>query len=266
MQASASYSKVTVVRLLNSMIEFVKILLLTVYNLIASSLRQDSVSQHGGKIDDQANVLSNVSNTMNRGFIQQSNYIIRCLRLVECKLVQATLIFERRPIITLVGQKLNSSFLRTVSTKAIAPISVQDQSNKQLYNTLFNKQLYNTLFKTVRCRLGVVPKVLPSGKDRNRIYEEVFKEQMALVRLAQKHGLQSKELFKKQLLLLRSLNFRIVALDKLSKSPGSNTPGIDGVSLSNSELRNKILVELLTQLRDHAYHPNKYSASPVKRV
>lgn len=98
------------------------------------------------------------------------------------------------------------------------------------------------------------------------ISEKVFAEQAELVKLAQKHGLRSEKVFKQQLILMRSLNFRTKAIDSISKSPGSKTAGIDNVSLAEPKTTQEILRNLLAALREYAYHPNKYSASPVKRV
>ena len=59
------------------------------------------------------------------------------------------------------------------------------------------------------------------------------------------YGLHSNELFKKQLIFFNSLFFRRVAIDKLSKSSGSKTPGVDNIKLVGNKKDNNLLSELL---------------------
>jgi hypothetical protein len=50
---------------------------------------------------------------------------------------------------------------------------------------------------------------------------------MELVRLVETFGEYSNQVMDFQVLLINSLFFRIAAIDKLSKSSGSKTPGVD---------------------------------------
>ena len=56
---------------------------------------------------------------------------------------------------------------------------------------------------------------------------------MELVRLADIYGINSEIVHKEQLVLSESLFFRITAIDKLSRSRGSKTPGVDKISFSS---------------------------------
>ena len=60
--------------------------------------------------------------------------------------------------------------------------------------------------------------------------------------------------------------FRIVAIDKLSKSSGSKTPGVDNIKLVGNKKDNNLLSELLKLTRLQIKTSHKYKASPVKRV
>lgn len=87
-----------------------------------------------------------------------------------------------------------------------------------------------------------------------------------MVNLANVYGFYSNELFKKQIILFNSLFFRIVAIDKLSKSSGSKTPGVDDLKLIGSKKDKKQLLELVESTRLLVKNPHTYKASPVKRV
>ena len=107
----------------------------------------------------------------------------------------------------------------------------------------------------------------PDNKTLNIIRKEVFKQQLELVSLANIYGLHSNELFKKQLIFFNSLFFfRIVAIDKLSKSSGSKTLGVDNIKLVGNKKDSNLLSELLKSTRLQIKTPHKYKASPVKRV
>jgi len=68
---------------------------------------------------------------------------------------------------------------------------------------------------------------------------------MELVSLADIYGLHSEKVYKQQLLLVNSIFFRIIAIDKLSKSAGSKTPGINKVCLTSKKEDVKLYVELV---------------------
>jgi hypothetical protein len=59
------------------------------------------------------------------------------------------------------------------------------------------------------------------------IHKQVFYEQINLVRLAQKYGLKCYKVYDYQYKLVKSKNFRIVAIEKLFKSMGLKILDID---------------------------------------
>ena len=202
------------------------------FNLLCSSIQLQEFSIiHGGKIREKANALCNTRDSIN--FMLNK---IRCT-IQYCK-----------------GQKLNS-----LSLKENLPFykryysTVKDES--KLEKTAIKRQLENNdKFNW------------PENKTLNIIRKEVFGQQLELVSLANVYGLHSNELFKKQLILFNSLFFRIVAIDKLSKSSGSKTPGVDNINLVGNKKDNNLLSELLKSTRLQIKTPHKYKASPVKRV
>lgn len=106
----------------------------------------------------------------------------------------------------------------------------------------------------------------PDNKTLNIIWKDVFKQKLELVSLANIYGLHSNELFKKQLIFFNSLFFRIVAINKLSKSSESKTLGVDDTELVDNKKDNNLLSELLESTRLQIKTPYKYKASPVKRI
>ena len=201
-------------------------------NLFYSSIQlQESSRIHGGKIRKEANALSDRRDSIN--FMLNK---IRC-PLQYCK-----------------GQKLNSQSLKE--------------------NLPFYKRYYSTVKDELKLEIAAIKRQLknnnkfnwPDNKTLNIIRKEVFKQQVELVSLANIYGLHSNELFKKQLIFFNSLFFRIIAIDKLSKSSGSKTPGVDDTKLVGNKKDNNLLFELLKSTRLKTKNPYKYKASPVKRI
>jgi hypothetical protein len=58
---------------------------------------------------------------------------------------------------------------------------------------------------------------------------------MELVRLANIYGINSEIVHKEQLVLSKSILFRIAAIDRLSRSSGSKTPGVGKISFSKKK-------------------------------
>jgi RNA-directed DNA polymerase len=106
----------------------------------------------------------------------------------------------------------------------------------------------------------------PINKTISIIEKEVFESQVALVKLAEECGADKKRLYKQQNILFRSLNYRILAVHKVSQLNGSQTPGCDGISLKTTTENGSVLTTLLEQCKEFAYHPNRYYVKPVKRV
>ena len=141
-------------------------------------------------------------------------------------------------------------------------------------NLPFYKRYYSTVKDESKLKITAIKRQLknnnkfnwPDSKTLNVIRKEVFKQQVELVSLANVYGFYSNALFKKQQILFNSLFFRIVAIDKLSRSSGSKTPGIDNVKLVGNKKDNNLLSELLESTRLQIKNPYKYKSSPVKRV
>lgn len=204
-----------------------------VYDVLFSSLWQENNSIHGGKINKKANDLGNAKYTgkhSNRSTIWG------------------------QPRIVNIGQKLNSLYLNKTSLNQVRHYSTIKEESKlsvaEIKRLLIDNDILNW----------------PNNKVLGRIYQEVFKKQMNLVKLADTYGVYSEEVYKEQLVLSKSLFFRIVAIDKLSKSPGSKTPGVDKVFFSNRKEDIDKYITLVKWLRDLIKDSNSYKAKPIRRV
>ena len=93
----------------------------------------------------------------------------------------------------------------------------------------------------------------PSPEELRLVRERVFAEQVKLAEWAMENGAQSELVGKKQLILIRSLDFRIMAVDSTSISHGRNTPGIDGLIFDPQAKTN--MVEALRDLSGYKCHP-----------
>lgn len=214
---------------------FREILNLVNFNLSCSSSEiQEYNRLHGGKICEKANAFSNTKDTINYTF--RGKCIIKWPRVEH------------------IGQKLNSQCLKE--------------------NSLYSKRYYSSVRDESKLNVTMVKRQLknsnsliwPDYKMLGIIRKEVFKQQMELVNLADIYGLYSNELFKKQELLCNSLFFRIMAIDKLSKSSGSRTPGIDKIRLTSNKKDKSLYLKLLESIRYKVKYPHTYKASPIKRV
>lgn len=190
-------------------------------------MNPESCRIYGGKIHEKANALSNFKDTMDKGAF-----------LKPC---------QAWPRVIHIGEKQNSLCLRKNVLKLCYHSSARDES------------------KIKRQLLGEVTLKWPNSKKLSEIRKDVFKQQLGLVRLAEKHGLKSKEVYKKQKILFNSLSFRIVAVDKLWKSNGSRTAGVDGMKMGRKKDPD-LLVRFLNAIRQITRNPSRYKASPVKRV
>lgn len=211
----------------------IKLLNLVIYNLPYSKILFSEYRRvYGGKIREKANALSNVKDTTK----------------------QKKVSFPRRsitwPRFKHIGEKLNSLGLRknALNNRGYHS-SVRDESIKLVKRQLKESNMLEW----------------PDSKKLGIIRKDVFKQQLSLVRLAETYGLHSNALFKKQKTLLNSLFFRIVAIDKLSKSEGSRTSGIDGIRITNKKNPN-LYLDLLQSIRHEAKNPYNYKASPIKRA
>jgi len=90
----------------------------------------------------------------------------------------------------------------------------------------------------------------------------VREEQKKLVELAQKNGgINSPIVFKQQRRLVLSLNFRLLAVQKVISNAGGKTPGLD-----HSLIPTEKNWQMADKLRDHVQNPEKYQPKPVRRV
>jgi retron-type reverse transcriptase len=101
-------------------------------------------------------------------------------------------------------------------------------------------------------------------KDFHEITNKVKAKQFELVRLAELKGLRSKEVQDFQILLAKSLDFRLHALDLLKNKNGSQTAGVDKMTLTYNDT--ETLYELNKFLRDTLKKPAQYKPQPIKRV
>ena len=209
---------------------YLKILNIINSNILYSSNNlQEYTRIHGGKISEEANALGNTRDT-------RSKYI------------------KQWPKNRQIGQKLNSQGLKEnlFNFKRYFS-SVADESKINLKKIKRQIKENNTL-------------IWLDNKLLSEIRKEVFKQQLELVNLAIIYGLYSKEVYKKQVILFKSLFFKIMAIDKLSKSSGSRTLGGDGIKLTSNKKDKNLYFILLNSINNKIKHPQMHKASPVKRV
>ena len=101
-------------------------------------------------------------------------------------------------------------------------------------------------------------------QEFQEISDKVKAKQFELVRLAELKGLTSKEVKDFQILLAKSKNFRLHALDLLRKNNGSQTAEVDKIILTYND--SETFYELNEFLRDILKKPFLYKPQPIKRV
>ena len=205
------------------------------FNLSYSSINIQVYDRiHGGKISEKANALSNVKDTIN--YVLRDKCIIKWPRDVH------------------IGQKLNSRCLK------------ENFINSKRYYSSVKDESKITLKKIKRQLKDNSMLAWPDNKTLGQIRKEVFKQQLELINLADIYGLRSQEVYKKQKILFNSLFFKIIAIDKLSKSNGAKTPGVDNIKLTSYKKDKDLYRKLLESLNHKIKQPHTYKASPVKRV
>ncbi len=160
----------------------------------------------------------------------------------------------RRPRDVNIGQKLNSRSLKENLIKSRRYYFPVKDESKITFKKI-KRQLKDNNMLT-----------WPDNKTLGLIRKEVFKQQLELINLADIYDLYSKEVFKKQKILFNSLFFKIMAIDKLSKSNGAKTPGVDNIKLTSNKKDKDLYLKLLESINNKIKHPHIYKASPVKRV
>lgn len=187
----------------------------------------------GGKIAEKANVLGNAKNT---GYLSRAS-----------KMKSQGLISGRSP--------LNSVCLNMVSRKFS---SGRKSSAKDLVSKGMNRPELSSLSNI---------KSLNLNQDENAltIRDKVELKQKELVKLAEKHGIFHTKVQEAQILMVRSLLFRLHAVNLIAKKAGSQTPGVDNEIFDKKDYIQSE-TQLVEWLRSMVYHPNKYRPKPVKRV
>lgn len=214
---------------------YLRILNIVNFNLLCSSNNlQEYIRIHGGKISEEANALGNARDTLSN--VCRGKYIKQWPR-------------DRH-----IGQKLNSLCLKEnlFNFKRYFS-SVKDESKISFKKIKRQMKENNTL-------------IWPDNKLLTEIRKKVFEQQLELVNLANIYGLYSKEVYKKQVILFNSLFFKIMAIDKLSKSRGFRTSGVDNVKLTCNKKDKDLYLRLLDSINDKIKHLQTYKVSPVKRV
>nr|YP_008475173.1 hypothetical protein [Candida labiduridarum]AGS44482.1 hypothetical protein [Candida labiduridarum] len=209
-------------------------ILYIVFDLVSSSVQQEDISINGGKISKKANVLGNARNTGCYSYRRRT--------------------IDYQPKSVLLGEKLN---LRCLNKNYL--------TNVRHYSTIKDKpKLSNTVVKRLIMKNGVLN--WPDNKTLSFIDREVFKEQMELVKKAESYGTHSNEVYQQQILLCKSLYFRIMAVDKLSKSTGSRTAGIDNIAFTKKNENIKDYIELVEWLKIIIDNPELYKSDPIRRI
>lgn len=99
-----------------------------------------------------------------------------------------------------------------------------------------------------------------------------MQDQIELVNLAETNGIYHESVKERQLELMRSVKFRIMAVHKVAGNKGAGTPGVDGKCFplhnggGESKDKEKACWEMVETLRTIIRHPRKYKATPVRRV
>jgi retron-type reverse transcriptase len=206
-------------------------LLIKGYKMLSSrtnytqTLGKNIVNKDGGKIAEKANANGNSLDTKLRfGLIKTDIRLLNSVRL---------------------NQVSNLNCVRSYST----------DSNSNSYSNS-NSQSILDRKKTLLAELTI--------KDFHEITNKVKAKQFELVRLAELKGLRSKEVQDFQILLAKSLDFRLHALDLLKNKKGSQTAGVDKMTLTYND--GETLYELNKFLRDTLKKPAQYKPQPIKRV
>jgi RNA-directed DNA polymerase len=147
--------------------------------------------------------------------------------------------------------------------------------NSELHKRFSNNYCLNTRFysssrdpieaMTLDSEKGGSIIIWPTNAELAEMKIKVFKKQQAFVEKAtiSDHNIESIQ--KEQLIMARSLLFRIVAVDLIIHSTGSQTPGIDGESISTKTektIKQKYVEWLALIVKEKL----TYIASPVKRI
>lgn len=201
------------------------------YPLFSIGLNFECIGLHGGKISEKANALGNACDTLRKN---KSDYFGR----------------QRPELHT--GQKLNSVCLNKVKLQFVRYYSVA--------SNLFLTKVYER-----RYQRGIDLDIKwPSCVTIEEIHKQVFYKQTNLVRLAQKYGLKCYKVYDYQDKLVKSKNFRIVAIEKLFKFIGTQILDIDFRLWESGFNIKRLKLYLLKDIRSLIYHPKRYKTLVFK--
>lgn len=194
--------------------------MLHLVTLYSQVLVQDYINRNGGKIGKKANALINVKDIMLK--IVCRNYISTWpVRLNHDTGKLNLLLFKSGQQSETVNMSAQKSQV-DVKSKTSGPLTPKDDSFHQLE-------------------------------------EKVFTSQRKLFDLATKLGVQHDKVQRFIDILIRSRQFRLYSVLKVTRNTGGQTPGIDGVTLTTQDQKEAMSVKLLTLLKE-------YKSSPLKRV
>lgn len=179
-------------------------------------------SQNGGKITEKANAVSNVTDSTikgNKPHKKWSNPLS-----VKCNTYKG---------------------VSETHSRSWNGLNLCRWQNSAMRNRACSNQfvIFNKRFYTQDSSQDRKEPFTAWPKDTASIEDKVYGQQIELARIAEKHGIGSKEVQRRQIILSRSLEFRIVAVTKLARNSGSKTAGIDKKTFENTEKFKCKLVE-----------------------
>lgn len=144
-------------------------------------------------------------------------------------------------------ETLNSGYLNVNWKKSYRYYSVKD--------LLKNNRLTNNIQEW------------PSHKIFVRLQNNVTQEQITFLNLVASNGLYSKDVKKVQTRLIRSLNFRIIAIQKIFKNKRSDAMKIDDFYYESYQTsKHTFYWKIVEILREITYHPKNYQAYFLKKA
>lgn len=186
---------------------------------------------HGGKISEKANALGNACDTLRKN---KSDYFGR-----------------QRPGLQ-TGKKLNSVSLNKVKLQFVRYYSVEDNfSLTKVYERWHKNDIYFDTKWPNRVKMG-------------EIHKKVFYEQTNLVRLAQEYGFKCYKVYDYQYKLVKSKNFRMIAIEKQFKSFGAKILDIEFMLWKCGFNIKRLKLYLLNDIKGLIYHQHNYKTLVFK--
>lgn len=230
-----------------------EIMIIYVLNYLLSSLpKQEGRYHHGGKISKKAKALGNAKDTVNYFINDMNKYKLENgLTYSKCR----SKLIIKQPRVIYLGEKLN---LQSLNKNLLITV--------RHYSTTKEESVYNNIEQIKRLIRNNNVLNWPDNETLGLINKEVFKKQMELVHLAKEHGPYSEKVYERQLVLCKSLLFRIQAVVKLSRSQGSRTPGVDNICLNSRQEDKATYIALVEWMKNIIIKPKNYRADPIRRI